>query len=133
MKIDVVAEDERDGARRAVLNLGHTVGHAIEAATEYSRYRHGEAVGLGLLATLRLSDAGELRDEVRGILARHGLPVELDGGVAVDAVLDATALDKKRTADGVGFVLLERPGEPREGQPVEPAKLREAVEELAPS
>ena len=73
-KIDVVAADERDRGRRAVLNLGHTVGHAIEAATGYGRYRHGEAVGLGLLATLRLSGADELRDEVGGILARHGLP-----------------------------------------------------------
>jgi 3-dehydroquinate synthetase len=114
-----------------VLNLGHTVGHAIEAASGYSRYRHGEAVGLGLLATLRLSGAAELRDEVRGILARHDLPTELDSGIAVDEVLEATTLDKKRTADGLGFVLLERPGDPREGQEVEPAKLREAVEELA--
>ncbi len=47
-KLRIVAEDERDGGRRQVLNLGHTVGHAIEAATGYSRYRHGEAVGLGL-------------------------------------------------------------------------------------
>ncbi len=130
-KIEVVAEDERDGGRRAVLNLGHTVGHAIEAASGYSRYRHGEAVGLGLLAALRLSGAGELRDEVRGILERHGLPTALDSGTSVDDVLGATALDKKRTADGVGFVLLARPGEPREGQRVEPARLREAVEELA--
>ena len=63
-KLEIVAADERDGGRRAVLNLGHTVGHAIEAASGYERYRHGEAVGLGLLATLRLSGADELRDEV---------------------------------------------------------------------
>ena len=73
-KIAVVAEDERDSGRRAVLNLGHTVGHAIEAATGYSRYRHGEAVGLGLLAALRLSGADDLRTEVEGLLASHGLP-----------------------------------------------------------
>ena len=54
-KLAVVAADERDGGRRQVLNLGHTVGHAIETATGYARYRHGEAVGLGLLAALRLS------------------------------------------------------------------------------
>ena len=71
-KLEVVAADERDAGRRAVLNLGHTVGHAIEAATGYERYRHGEAVGLGLLAALRLSGAGELRDEVDGILSSHG-------------------------------------------------------------
>ena len=54
-KLAVVAADERDGGRRQVLNLGHTVGHAIETVTGYARYRHGEAVGLGLLAALRLS------------------------------------------------------------------------------
>jgi len=129
-KIDVVAADERDSGRRAVLNLGHTVGHAIEAATGYSRYRHGEAVGLGLLAALRLSDADELRDEVRALLERHGLPTGLDASVSVDEVLAATSLDKKRTAEGLGFVLLSRPGEPREGQRVDPDNVRAAVEEL---
>ncbi len=68
-KLEVVAEDERDAGRRAVLNLGHTVGHAIEAAGGYARYRHGEAVGLGLLAALQLSGAGPLRDDVEAMLA----------------------------------------------------------------
>ena len=77
-KLEIVASDERDSGRRAVLNLGHTVGHAIETASGYERYRHGEAVGLGLLATLRLSGADELRDEVRDLLDRHGLPTRLD-------------------------------------------------------
>ena len=79
-KLEIVAADERDSGRRAVLNLGHTVGHAIEAASGYERYRHGEAVGLGLLAALRLSGADELRDEVRDLLDRHGLPTRLDPG-----------------------------------------------------
>ncbi len=129
-KIDVVASDERDQGRRAVLNLGHTVGHAIEAATGYGRYRHGEAVGLGLLAALHLSGADELREQVRAILDRMGLPTRLDEQADTDAVLAATGRDKKRTADGVGFVLLERPGEPREGQRVDPDALRGAVEGL---
>jgi shikimate kinase/3-dehydroquinate synthase len=129
-KLDVVAADERDAGRRAVLNLGHTVGHAIEAATGYGRYRHGEAVGLGLLATLRISDAPELRDEVAAALERHGLPTRLDG-VGTDDVISALALDKKHTAEGLGFVLLARPGDPREGQRVDPASVRAAVDELA--
>jgi shikimate kinase/3-dehydroquinate synthase len=129
-KIAIVADDERDSGRRAVLNLGHTVGHAIEAATGYSRYRHGEAVGLGLLAALRLSGADALRTQVEGLLASHGLPVSLDPAVPVDRVVDAIALDKKRTSEGVGFVLLERPGEPRWGESVEPDRVRAAVEEL---
>ena len=129
-KIEVVAEDERDSGKRAVLNLGHTVGHAIEAATGYERYRHGEAVGLGLLAALRLSGADELRSEVSELLDRHGLPTTLDPSVDVEAVIEATGRDKKRTSEGLGFVLLERPGEPRWGQRVEPDRVKAAVEEL---
>ena len=129
-KCVVVAADERDSGLRQVLNLGHTVGHAIEAASSYERYRHGEAIGLGLLAALRLSDANALRGEVAEILDRHGLPTSLDPGVDVDATLAALERDKKRTAAGVGFVLLSEPGEPRTGELVDPAKVRAAVEEL---
>ena len=82
-KAEVVAADERDSGRRAILNLGHTVGHAIEAATGYERYRHGEAVGLGLLAALRLSAADELREQVAraaeralDLPTRHRRPLE---------------------------------------------------------
>ncbi len=129
-KLAVVAADERDSGRRAALNLGHTVGHAIEAASAYSRYRHGEAVGLGLLAALELSDAGELRDEVEEILARQGLPTIIDHSIAVDEVLAAAGRDKKRTAEGLGFVLCARPGEVATGQRVEPDRVRAAVENL---
>jgi shikimate kinase/3-dehydroquinate synthase len=132
-KIDIVAEDERDGGRRAVLNLGHTVGHAIEAATGYGRYRHGEAVGLGLLAALRLSEADELREHVQESLAAHGLPTGLDGDVQVERVLLAMGRDKKRTGQGLGFVLLDQPGEPRWGQEVDADRVRAAVEELRSS
>jgi shikimate kinase/3-dehydroquinate synthase len=129
-KCEVVAADERDSGLRQVLNLGHTVGHAIEAASGYSRYRHGEAIGLGLLATLRLSGASELRDEVEALLARHGLPTALDPAIGVEQTLAAFERDKKRTADGVGFVLLAAPGAPQPGQLVDPDKVRAAVEEL---
>jgi shikimate kinase/3-dehydroquinate synthase len=129
-KCEVVAADERDGDRRHVLNLGHTVGHAIEAASAYERYRHGEAVGLGLLAALRLSDAADLRAEIETALARHDLPVGLDPAIDVDAILDALRRDKKRTAAGVGFVLLSEPGKPRTGELVDPDRVRAAVEEL---
>jgi shikimate kinase/3-dehydroquinate synthase len=129
-KCAVVAADERDAGLRAVLNFGHTVGHAIEAASGYARHRHGEAVGLGLLAALRLSDAAALRDEVEEILRRHDLPVALDPPIDVDEILAVLQRDKKRTAEGVGFVLLAEPGEPRTGQLVDPTKVRVAVEEL---
>jgi len=129
-KLGVVAEDDRDAGRRMVLNLGHTVGHAIEAASGYGRYRHGEAVGLGLLATLRLSGADGLRSEVEATLERLGLPVGLDAAIATADVLAAVDRDKKRTERGVGFILLERPGEPRIDQLVDRASVEAAVEEL---
>jgi shikimate kinase / 3-dehydroquinate synthase len=131
-KCEVVAADERDSGLRAALNLGHTVGHAVEAATAYERYRHGEAIGIGLLAALRLAAAPDLREECEAILERHALPTRLDPGIDVDAVLDALQRDKKRTAEGVGFVLLSKPGAPRVGQLVDPARVRSAVEELLP-
>jgi shikimate kinase/3-dehydroquinate synthase len=130
VKLEVVAEDEREAGRRAVLNLGHTVGHAIEAASGYARHRHGEAVGLGLLAALRLSGADDLRAEVEDILARHGLPTGIHPEVATDEILAAVERDKKRTAEGVGFVLCARPGEVTTGQAVDGARVRAALEEL---
>jgi shikimate kinase/3-dehydroquinate synthase len=149
-KCEVVAADERDGGLRHVLNLGHTIGHAIEAASDFSVYRHGEAIGLGLLAALRLSGAEDLRDEVEAILARLDLPVRIDDerwplpvqagvieglggkGTSIDLVLEFLQHDKKRTAEGVGFVLLSEPGEPRPGQVLDPDTVRAAVEELYP-
>jgi len=132
-KIEVVSSDERDSGRRAVLNLGHTVGHAIETATGYGRYRHGEAVGLGLLAALRLSGADGLRSEVAALLEAHGLPTRLDGAVDADQVVAAISRDKKATRAGVGFVLLSVPGEPRWGESVDADRVRAAVEELRDS
>jgi shikimate kinase/3-dehydroquinate synthase len=128
-KLTVVAEDERDAGRRQVLNLGHTIGHALETVTGYERYRHGEAVGLGLLAALRLSGLGELRAQVRELLSAQGLPVALDGE-DVDRIVQATTLDKKRTGAQVPFVLLGAPGEVRTGCYVAAKELRTAVMEL---
>jgi 3-dehydroquinate synthase len=129
-KLRIVAEDERDSGARQVLNLGHTVGHAIETVTGYARYRHGEAVALGLLAALRLSAQPDLRDEVAGLLREHDLPTNLDG-VDPDSVVMATARDKKRLGNGpVPFVLLDAPGAPRAGCPIQPRELIAAVREL---
>jgi shikimate kinase/3-dehydroquinate synthase len=128
-KLAVVAEDERDAGRRQVLNLGHTVGHAIEAATGYTRYRHGEAVAVGLLVALRLSGRDQLRGEVAELLAARGLPLAFTGA-SVDGVLALVERDKKRAGGRVPFVLVEAPGEVTPGHEVDPAALRAAVEEV---
>jgi 3-dehydroquinate synthetase len=116
---------------RQVLNLGHTVGHAIETSTGYARYRHGEAVALGLLAALRLSGQPELRDEVLALFSARGLPTRLEDADP-DAVVMATARDKKRLGEGpVPFVLLDAAGQPRPGCVVASRDLIAAVRELA--
>jgi shikimate kinase/3-dehydroquinate synthase len=142
-KLAIVDEDERDSGRRQVLNLGHTIGHAIEAATAYRRYRHGEAVGLGMLAALELSGQPALRDEVRELLERHDLPVRLDGAAALD-IMRAMTFDKKRlggaSADGAAaagaqasvppFVLVDAPGAVRFGCEVPEREVQRAIEAL---
>jgi shikimate kinase/3-dehydroquinate synthase len=129
-KLRIVAQDERDAGLRQVLNLGHTVAHALEAVTGYARYRHGEAVGLGLLAALTLSGQDELRREVRELLAAKGLPTTLDGAEPED-IVQATARDKKRRGrEAVPFVLLKGPGAARSGCAVPPGDVLAAVREL---
>jgi shikimate kinase / 3-dehydroquinate synthase len=128
-KLAVVAEDERDAGRRQVLNLGHTVGHAIEAATGYTRYRHGEAVAIGLLVALRLSGREPLRNEVAELFAAHDVPLTFKGASA-DDVLELVERDKKRAGGRVPFVLVEAPGDVTPGHAVDPAALRSAVEEV---
>jgi shikimate kinase/3-dehydroquinate synthase len=128
-KLAVVAADERDGGRRQVLNLGHTVGHAIEAATGYTRYRHGEAVAVGLLVALRLSGREPLRSEVAQLLAAHGLPRTFSGA-STDEVLELVERDKKRTGGRVPFVLVDAPGDVTPGHDVPAAELRAAVDEV---
>jgi shikimate kinase/3-dehydroquinate synthase len=128
-KLAVVAEDERDSGRRQVLNLGHTIAHAIEAATGYTRYRHGEAVAVGLLVALRLSGRDALRSEVADLLAAQGLPSSFTGA-GTDAVLELVERDKKRRGGRVPFVLVNAPGDVTPGHDVQPSELRAAVEEV---
>jgi shikimate kinase/3-dehydroquinate synthase len=128
-KLAVVAEDERDEGRRQVLNLGHTVGHALEAATGYRRLRHGEAVALGLLCALRLSGQEALREEVAALFSARGLPARIEG-VGVDEVVELVARDKKRRGGSVPFVLVSGAGAVSPGHPVAKEELRAAVDEV---
>ena len=114
VKARIVAADERESGERALLNYGHTVGHAIESLTGYGTYRHGEAVGLGMVFAARLgermgvSEPG-LAERTVAVLDALGLPT---GGVRLEpsAVWDVLARDKKARA-GVRFVLCRKPGE----------------------
>ena len=109
IKAAVVGEDEREGGRRAILNAGHTVAHAVEHASGYA-LPHGEAVALGLVAECELAEAmgigrRGLGAEVAALLQRLGLPVRLEDGLPRDRVLAAMAADKKNRAARVRFAL----------------------------
>jgi 3-dehydroquinate synthase len=124
VKADVVAADEHEGGRRAILNFGHTVGHAIEAESGYGLL-HGEAVALGMVAALRLGAAlgvspEALADRARTLLARLGLPTDFEARMT-DGVFARLAVDKKRRGATIRFVFCAAPGETllRDVAPVE--------------
>jgi len=129
-KLAVVREDERDGGRRQVLNFGHTIGHAIETATDYRKFRHGEAVSIGLMAALRLSGHADLHVQTGELLAAAGLPLRAPD-VEAELVINALQSDKKRKGDGtVPFVLCEAPGMVSHGHVIPASAVRAAVEEV---
>ena len=117
LKAGVVAEDERETTgRRTILNYGHTVGHALEAATEYEAYLHGEAVAVGMAVAAELGrrlgvTPASLVERQAALLERFGLPQQCLG-VDVAAILGAMELDKKTSAGSIGWVLLEDVGRP---------------------
>jgi 3-dehydroquinate synthase len=114
VKIGVVSEDERESGRRAILNFGHTVGHAVEAASGYELL-HGEAVSLGMVAALALGEARGvttpgLRARTEALLTQLSLPIDLRGRLTAQ-VIERIEVDKKRRSDAVRFVFVTRPGE----------------------
>lgn len=117
IKADVVGRDEREGGVRRTLNFGHTIGHALEAISDYRRFRHGEAVAYGMLAAATLSGArGLLRPEdeaeLRDLIGRLG-PLPPVGDLRARDALDAIRLDKKVDQGRLHFVLAASIGETR--------------------
>jgi 3-dehydroquinate synthase len=115
IKAAVVARDEREQGERALLNLGHTFGHAIESATGYGQWLHGEAVGAGLVMAAAMSSACGLLDvadteRVQRLVTRAGLPRRIDS-VTPAAALNHMKIDKKVLAGRLRLVLLRRIGE----------------------
>jgi len=119
VKVKIIEEDPFEKGRRAALNLGHTVGHAVEQASGY-RLRHGEAVAIGLVAEARLSERLKLAE--KGLAATigatiHGLdlPTEIPPGLNQELIVRAMQVDKKRAGGSVRFALPVRVGEVRVG------------------
>lgn len=136
IKAQVVVEDEREtSGTRALLNFGHTIGHAIEAAAGYGQLLHGEAISLGLIAAARLSHQlsglGEgARDEIISLLERFQLPTHLPEDISDDAIFDYLARDKKFEEGQIRFVLLRAMGDAFVSDQVTMDHIRGTVSEL---
>jgi 3-dehydroquinate synthase len=111
-KAEVVVEDERESGIRAILNFGHSFAHALEALTGYTRFLHGEAVSIGMVAAAKLSElrgicpAGRTA-RLQSLLKRFGLPVAWPADVSPARAWEAMAMDKKAVSAGLRLILLE--------------------------
>ena len=131
IKADVVGRDEREGGPRRVLNFGHTIGHALEAMTEYRRFRHGEAVGHGMLAAAHLSGARGLLSRADGarlreLIARLG-PLPAVNDLSARAALAIVRRDKKVVSGRLHFVLANGIGDTTIAGDVTPRELTSAM------
>ena len=118
IKARVVESDEREDDYRAVLNFGHTVGHAVEAATGYRQFLHGEAVGIGMVKAAALSVSQRLCDaaclkRVTALVERAGLPTKIPPEVSPKTLIQAMEFDKKVAAGKIKFVMCEGIGKTR--------------------
>jgi 3-dehydroquinate synthase len=118
IKSRVVEQDEREDDYRAVLNFGHTIGHALEAATGYQQFLHGEAVGVGMVkaATLSLQQGfcdRQSFQRVIQLIKSAGLPVEFPSTVSIEKLIQGMEVDKKAAAGKIKFVMCEGIGKTR--------------------
>ena len=134
IKAAVVGADEREGGLRAILNFGHTIGHAMEALADYTGLLHGEAIAMGMNCAARLSvrHAGLSVAEAQRIVKlckACGLPVRIGDGYNLAALREAMRLDKKAVGGQLRFVLLKRLGRAVVSEVVTDADIQEVVNE----
>lgn len=131
-KVEVVESDPEEADQRRLLNFGHTVGHALESLFGYQDLRHGEAVGYGMLFALRLACrrglAAAEAETIRALIRRIGLPPL--GAVAVDAILERVARDKKARESGLAWVYPRSIGDGRIDDTIEGAEIEELLQEF---
>ena len=131
LKAMVVEEDERESDTRAILNFGHTVGHAVETLTEYRKFLHGEAVAVGMACAARLSrQCGLLpaaeEERIVALLKAVGLPTQVPSNLASEQIALTIAADKKAAGGKIKFVCVEKIGRTR-FQPLSPAEIAEGT------
>ena len=110
IKARVVEKDERENDYRAVLNFGHTIGHALEAASGYQQFLHGEAVAIGMVKAAALSVQQGLCDQrsferIRRLIQKTGLPLEIPSGISMQGLIQAMEVDKKSAEGKIKFVM----------------------------
>jgi len=132
IKADVVSRDEREEGLRAILNYGHTIGHAIETVTGYTRYLHGEAVAIGMVCEAQISEALGLLEkgkaaEIKALVEAYGLPSRAETSLDPSSMLRAMAIDKKAVAGRLRFVLPEEIGRVRIESEVSEDVIRDVV------
>lgn len=138
IKADVVASDERESGRRRILNFGHTIGHAVEAASSYSLL-HGEAVSIGMALESRLAEKAGIAEKgttekLEVVLTNAGLPRLLPSGISTDEMMRLMQADKKNRAGKIEFALPTRIGkmfkaDGRWSVPLDVALIREVLDE----
>lgn len=109
-KADVVSQDEKESGLRAILNYGHTIGHAVESLTNYKQFVHGEAVGIGMVAAGKIALEMGLWTKAEAqrqdaLIAKAGLPTEIPSELAIEDILETIKSDKKVKAGKVRFIL----------------------------
>ena len=132
IKAEVVSKDEREGGLRAVLNYGHTIGHAVETETKYARFLHGEAVAIGMYLEARLSEKMGLLDpqqvkRIRSVIDAYGLPVQLPEDLDSDKLVSHMKLDKKTVAGTMKFILPEKIGKVRISKDVKKEEIAQVI------
>ena len=132
IKADVVSKDERETGLRAILNYGHTVGHAIETVTGYSEYLHGEAVAIGMCLEAEISSLLGIMDRreverIRSLVTSYGLPCRMPSEIDAGGLTAAMLHDKKTVAGRLKFILPERIGSVRIETVIDTARIIEAI------
>ncbi len=128
LKAEVVAEDEREAGRRAILNFGHTFGHAIENSVGYGEWLHGEAVAAGMVMAGELSGiTADERMRLKSLVERAGLPA-MPPAIGAGRLLEAMGLDKKAVNKKLRFVVLDKLGDARLTGDYDEARLSQVLE-----
>ncbi|MBF0472477.1 MAG: 3-dehydroquinate synthase [Nitrospirae bacterium] len=129
IKAEVVSQDEREAGLRAILNFGHTIGHAIETATHYKRYLHGEAIAIGMCVESKLSSiSDEEFHMIISLIKSYGLPSEIPDDINRDTILTVMTHDKKAVSGDIKFVLPNKIGEVEIKGGINKEKIIQALE-----